>query len=136
MTDLDLLADVADAKMVFDRFGQWPTFHDAEVISLQLSRDGPSLVIEIYVFQTTRESDLRGYFRRANESRITFLFDDVEDLSLADFNHQNVLAGLRLCRGSDLIEVWIDPLFGLTGHFLCKRMKVISVVAVETTQAV
>jgi hypothetical protein len=44
MNDLDVLADVAGARMVFDRFGRWPTFHDAEVISIQLNRDGPSLI--------------------------------------------------------------------------------------------
>jgi len=135
MNDLDLLADVAGARMVFDRFGRWPTFHDAEVISIQLDRDGPSLIMETYVFQTTSEKDLRGYFRRANECHITFLFEDVEDVSLTDFNHQNVLAGFRLSRRNDLVEVWIDSLFGLEGHFLCKRMKVVSVVAVHPTAA-
>ena len=80
------------------------------MISIQLNRAGPFLILEIYAFQTTSEKDLKGNFRRANECRIVFRFDDVEDLSLAEFNHQNVLAGLHLSRRNHLIEVSMDSL--------------------------
>jgi hypothetical protein len=42
MNGLDLLVDVANAGIVFDRFQHWPTFHDSEVISIQMDRAGPS----------------------------------------------------------------------------------------------
>jgi hypothetical protein len=134
MNGLDLLAEVSNAGMVIDRFGQWPTFHDSEVISIQLNRAGPFLILELYAFQTTSEKDLRGNFRRKNECQIVFLFDDIEELSLAAFNHQNVLAGLHLSRRNNLIEVSMDSLFGIEGHFVCKRMEVVSVVPVNPKQ--
>ncbi len=45
---------IAGAERVLDIFGAWPSFHDAEVLSLRLDRSGlsggPELEAEIHVF--------------------------------------------------------------------------------------
>ena len=49
-------------------------------------------------------------------------------MSLAEFNHQNVIAGIYLRMRNELIDVSIDGIFGLTSHFVCKRVRVENVV--------
>jgi hypothetical protein len=49
-------------------FGTWPSFHDAEVLTVRLDRsgnsadDGPALEAAIHVFRMTSEIDSRGYY--------------------------------------------------------------------------
>lgn len=59
---------IENQELVTEIFGEWPSFHDAEVVSLRLDRqgegggeDGPTLDAAIHVWRTTEEVDPRGY---------------------------------------------------------------------------
>lgn len=114
--------------LVLSHFAHWPSFHDAEIISMKLIREGPVLQAEVYTFEITGTKDERGFYKRENACYITLTFEEISDTSLADFNHQNVIAGLRMRTVNDSVEVWMDALYGLTCHFLCKRLRVESVI--------
>lgn len=85
-------------------FGEWPSFHDAEVVRVVLDRagtDGPTLETQIHVFQRTCEVDRAGYYVLKKRTLVTMNFSGICLQQLRWFNHQNVLFGL------DLVEV--DP---------------------------
>src|SRR5579884_1220068 len=80
-------------------FEGWPTFHDAEILSICLNRQGDS-TIEIYVFESGPAVDATGHFVRRKEATVTFILRDITDLRLEGFSHQNVIFGLKI-EGSD-----------------------------------
>jgi hypothetical protein len=119
----------ANATLLETRLGSWPSFHDAEVLRVELSRDdGVVLSMDVYVFASTNEVDSAGYFRRANPSVVTLRFYGLRDLSLQDFNEQNVLQVLTCTRreeGDLLVE--ISGIYGVSGAFTCSKAEVAAV---------
>ena len=78
---------IKGAEHLISVFGKWPSFHDAEVLTVTLNRDLPSLVLQIFIFETTREVDRRGCYKRDKQRIVTLWFHDVQDLVLEGFNH-------------------------------------------------
>lgn len=123
----------SNAALLMDRFGTWPSFHDAEVIRIELSRK-PDVAIsmEVYLFATSSQLDDRGYYRREQESIVTFIFRGVQELTLLDFNEQNVLQELAISRQEDgNLRVQIFASYGLNGSFLCANAEIAHVQPVE-----
>src|SRR5690348_1814423 len=99
----ETLARASEQIVGFARFiewcGGWPWFHDAEVVSLELNRTGQSRLV-VRVLGGPRP----GFGPRANpkfsvpreEVKVTFILDEVEDLELSGFSHQNVISDLLL----------------------------------------
>ena len=130
--------NIDGADLVVDRFGYWPSFHDAEVISLTLDRQGPKLVFLIHAWEMTDEVDDNGYFRKKKHSRVRFICDQIDEMSLDGFNHQNVLFEIaikKLREEEKDQESWgvvLDPSFGLTAEIKCRSMRIESVVACDS----
>ena len=118
---------VQGGEVLMQRFGGWPSFHDAEVVSLELQRASAVLIIHVYVFQMLKETDERGFFRQQNHSLVAFRFTGVEELELHDFNEQNVIAGLDVERVNDKLKVVLHPCYGLNGQFVCVKAEAVSV---------
>jgi len=55
------LEGMAGARELYSWFGYWPSFHDAEVVSLQMNRAGTSS-IAVHTWHTTNEVDSKGYY--------------------------------------------------------------------------
>jgi hypothetical protein len=126
---------IEHGKLLTDIFGRWPSFHDSEVISLELFRDPkdtnePSLRAKIYVFEATPEVDNRGFFILKNHVLATLIFRGIDDNSIAGFNQQNVLSDLVIVdissRQLDQLkfEVHFPSLFGVEAEFKCRAIEV------------
>lgn len=125
---------IKNSAAITSVFGRWPSFHDAEVVRLELSRQldasfGPALVAEIHVFSMTSQVDERGYFVCDKHSIVVLKFDGVEDLELDGFNHQNALSELDISDAGpkSLFEVYFDPAYGVGTQFKCRTIEVASV---------
>src|SRR6266436_3276343 len=121
-----------------DIFGRWPSFHDAEVLRILLDRGEsklfrPSLEATIHVFEMTSEIDERNRYVLKNHLAVTIRFIEIYNLSMKDFNHQNVLQGLNIDDISDpeleriKFEVSFDGIFGVSVKLQCKSISVVSV---------
>ena len=119
----------ANSRLLTQRFGEWPSFHDAEILRLELIRDsGVSLRMEVYLFTRSSEVDEHGRFRHEKPSIVTLQFDGLQDLSLAEFNEQNVLGELVCSRLNDnRLQVELYSLYGLGGQFTCSEAQVLQV---------
>jgi hypothetical protein len=121
----------SNAALLMDRFGTWPSFHDAEVIRIELSRS-PDITMDVYLFATSSQLDNRGYYRREQESIVTFIFRGVYEVTLLDFNEQNVLQELAVSRQEDGdLRVEIFASYGFNGSFLCANAEVAQVRQLE-----
>ena len=125
---------ITNSDAIVSVFGRWPSFHDAEVLGLELVRqfDGPSapsLAVHIHVFSMTNEVDDRGYFVCKNHSTVVLRFGGIDELELDGFNHQNALSGLEIATSGPegLFEVHFDPAYGMESRFNCRTIEVVSV---------
>ena len=130
---------VQGAEKLTELFGRWPSFHDAEVISLVLDRSGgddgfgPSLVATIRAFDITDEVLPDGFLKLTHECAAVMAFREVVELQVTDFNSQNVLSGLHIIDIRDRqlerqhFEVWFAGVHGLDARFQCRGVEVLAV---------
>ncbi|WP_018902024.1 Imm50 family immunity protein [Rhizobium sp. 2MFCol3.1] len=130
-------SDVAGGDELLRWFGQVPTFHDAEIISLSLNRTGTS-ELRIHGWVMTDEVDSRGYIVLKKHAVVTFAITDIMDLELDGFSRQNVIGGLHLQRATDRgragwyampeeetdMEIELLPCYGLDGFIRAKKVMI------------
>lgn len=92
--------EVLNREAVVERFGEWPSFHDAEVYSLRLDSgqrtDGlVRLQLDVHVFAVEGRLP-SGHLNFVKHTLVTLKFEEVEALEIDSFGPQNVLDGLVL----------------------------------------
>jgi hypothetical protein len=102
-------------------FGYWPTFHDAEVLSLALQRKGASR-LRVHTWHMTNQVDECGYY--VMTVVVSFILENVADCEPGAFNHQNVLNSPRLEREPEGFKVILDPCYGLNGSVTAERRSI------------
>jgi hypothetical protein len=119
--------DIPGASDVIAWFGRWPTFHDAEVVSITLDRTEGARVA-IHAFEMTPEIDARGHYVMTKHAIVTFCMEGfpkdtfgifgITNIHIEDFNRQNVLAGVAISKvtggyelGWRLVTEWMAQLF-------------------------
>ncbi len=97
---MDDYRNVKGYEGILKQFGSWPSFHDAEIVSILLDRDeghgrvGPTITLKIHAFNMTSEITEGGYYKSINHAVITFYFMDVVDFELKyGFGIQNSISG-------------------------------------------
>ena len=112
----------ADAVVAW--FGQWPSFHDAEIVELHLNRAGHSWV-KLHAWLTTQTGE-PGEQKISTDRHavVTFTLREVADLELTDFSAQNVIFGLELEHRSEGHRLILKPCFGLSGFIQARAIEV------------
>jgi len=102
------------ADDVIAQLGEWPSFHDAEIVRVHIERDGRSKV--------TIMLTAAAYKQR----RVTFTFERIADLSLGgeEVNVQNVIFGLHLEQDGNFTTVEFAPCYGLSGSIKAEAVMV------------
>lgn len=131
---------IINAQLVIDRFGRWPTFHDAEVLSVCLFRcEGgrPACEMVIHAWLMTSVVDARNYYVTEKHSLVALRFEGLIESEFKDFNHQNCLFSLDLepaeFEAKPAIRAEWSSSFGLEGFVLCERLAVMSVTPCDET---
>jgi hypothetical protein len=119
-------------------FGQVPSFHDAEILSLNLRRNGQNSV-RLHGWIMTAKVGQDGQLALDKHAIVTFLLEGVMDLQLDGFSHQNVIMGLILRCAPDRperhgylsqaplpedIEIEIEPCFGISGLIRARSVSI------------
>lgn len=104
-------------------FGGWPSFHDAEIVSLTLNRTGVS-TLQVHTWRLRGEVDERGFYVQEKHVLVTFRIEEILALTLSDFNRQNVIFGLDLGKTEYGFEITLDPCYGLSGTIGARRLSV------------
>lgn len=120
----DAVKIVDNAEAVLEWFGFWPTFHDAEVLTVALRRDLPSTIEILTALPRVRERAGELIAGRATVVVVTFTFGRVVDVRMEDFSTQNVIASLLIALRGDTIRVEIYPSFGIGGYIETDRLSV------------
>ena len=126
---------VPGGRELIDWFGRVPSFHDGEIVSLELRRRAPS-VLAIHAWNTTWDAEKR--FVPDKEAVVTFEMNDLIDVQLEGFSHQNVIGGLNLSHGpiseerrrfvdypsDEDFEIELEPCYGLDGRIRCRSLRI------------
>jgi hypothetical protein len=117
------LEAVEGAKSLYEWFGYWPSFHDAEVISLHLNRRGSSS-LTLHTWEMTKDVDDKGYYVLAKHVVVEFAMKDVVGLSLNGFSNQNVIFGLGIERTENGYRLTLDDCYGIAGDLEAKDISI------------
>ena len=135
---LPSIALVRRADAVIDALGQF-NLYDAELRAVRVTLapgNVPTLEVDLYLPSAGASDD--GARALAGEHRVTLRCTDVADLSLADFEHRNVVTGYAFERAEseddDRRAVHVT-LTGSPGCDLDLRCAAVEVVAVEPAPA-
>jgi len=138
------MVEIENSSAVVGLFGHWPSFHDAELITLRLDATGyrdPVLEVDFEVAEYTSDVDERGHFRVRQRARVSLRFERVARLRLEGFWRQNVLTALHLAEaGPEDVDdvVGDDPegrrryrvhwgsALGCAAEFLCDSVAVVA----------
>ena len=71
--------------------------------------------------------DERGYYLTDKHCIVTFRFEEIEQLVIQDFNHQNALSGI-LFEMDGTLRVTFEGIFGVSARFRCAKAIVDAVV--------
>lgn len=120
-------------------FGEWPTFHDAEIVLFSAERALPvkvgdniaRLVIHLRSYAPIGEGT-ENYQMVLTESVLAkFVFSLACNFELFDFNHQNVINSFTVSpfqtNEPANLSVKIESIWGFGGSFHCSRVELESV---------
>ena len=117
------LQGIPGAVALHDCFGYWPTFHDAEIISLHLNRRGCSSLC-VHTWEMTKEIDENGNYVLAKHVVVELVFEGICARDINDFNHQNVIFGLSIEKTNSGFRLTLDECYGLAGSIESKRVSI------------
>ena len=115
--------EIPGADDVVAWFGDWPSFHDAEILELHLNRSGKSW-ISLHAWRTTGDKDAKGFYVQDKHAIVTFDLEKVQDLDLADFSPQNVISCLDVERMDRGFLLSMGPCYGLAGSIVAEGISV------------
>jgi hypothetical protein len=102
------LESVSGAQDLYDWFGYWPSFHDAEILTFRLKLGEPA-VLEIHTWEMTKQIDAAGFFVQAKHVVVEFVLHDLICLNLhGDPWDHSVILELAITK-SDTHSTWISP---------------------------
>jgi hypothetical protein len=117
------LKSIPGAEELFAWFDGWPSFHDAEILSLTLNSSGTS-TLTIHSWRMTSQVDERGYYVLEKHGKVSFLLQGVFGLELDDFSPQNVISGLNLRQLGDGFQLDLGPCYGLAGSISARQLAI------------
>jgi hypothetical protein len=120
---LDVEVPIPGADHLIAWFGEWPSFHDAEVLNVHLERTGPSR-LQIHTWQKTNDVDSEGYYLLTKHVVVTFQFQGVTELDLDGFSEQNVISGLSLQQKDTGYELILWPCYGIAGRLTATEISI------------
>jgi Immunity protein 50 len=135
--EVEPVSVVSGHEQLTSVFGGWPSFHDAEVLSVRLEREGqngesPALYASIHVFAGRRSVQSPTGVEFYNHTVVTFRFNLILGLRLTEFNHQNAIFDLIFEEPPDApmgapLRVTFEPSFGIDCSFFCKSADIMQV---------
>ncbi len=114
---------VDGAQELYDWFGYWPNFHDAEIVSFHLNRASPSSMT-IHTWEMTDQIDERNFYVLTKHVVVEFSLIGVSGLNLTGFSVQNVIGDLGLQKTIDGFRIELGPCYGLAGTIETEKISI------------
>src|SRR5919108_3684774 len=118
-----MVPDIPGADAVVAWFGHWPSFENAEVLSVVINRGGRSM-IRIHTWNLSARVDRKGQFTREREAIIVFEFAGIKNLRLHgdDEERQNSVHAESIERTEQGYRFQFAPSRGLAGELTAEQI--------------
>ncbi|NVO29635.1 Imm50 family immunity protein [Hymenobacter lapidiphilus] len=136
MIENPVIHRIANSEVVIQHFGYWPGFHDAEIRKVTFEANPgyyPAVVFLIEAFETTRDTDERGYYRLAKQCEIELRFTGIKEIDFDGFGHQNVILKMEFDEQDGDLTCTIDSSVGLDAFIVTQAVEVVSLMLTTTT---
>ena len=104
-------------------FGFEQTFHDSEVVSIDLRRDPEPSVMRIHAFRVTRKTDEKGYYVLDRHAIVSFHMSGITHQELVGWNDRNYLFSLDISRTDDGLRIHMETSYGVAGTLCVKELR-------------
>lgn len=126
---------IKNASIVEDIYGYWPTFHDAEIISINFQRNSPidsksasvEILLNYWETKAINEGTPNLDYLLDKNNLISLRLNGLLDSSVTGFNFQNVIDELQIVEGEEGIKVNAISIHGADMNFTCSAISVTSV---------
>lgn len=129
-------------ERVVAHLGSWPSFHDAEVLRLNLARTHPgdlkqrTPVLDLFLYGWVMTPEVAGkcVHKLHGEAIFHFRFEGISDLELEGFNNQNVLTAMNLeivdpmdRSGRAALRVELEQCYEFQASFVAQKACVVAI---------
>ena len=114
-------AGIAGAQELYDWFGYWPDFHDAEVLKFQLELGAPSR-LQIHTWEMTSRINAAGFYELVKHVVVEFVLNDVTSLNLQDPWGHSILLDLIITKTEVGFRIDLSSAYGLSGTIETKEV--------------
>lgn len=144
---MEIIKHIEGSEKVERALGLWPSFHDAEIVSFSVSRALPldpntcfaKLVVHVRQYAEVGVGTAEYALAVVKSVLVNFIFNGVSDLSVSEFNYQNVINSNEFksteTLGTPSISVDIESIWGFGGSLQCNSVVVESVEELPVVQA-
>ena len=112
---------IAGAQELYDWFGYWPDFHDAEIIKFHLELGVPSSLV-IHTWQMTNRVNAQGYYELTKHVIVEFVLDGISTLNLQDPWARSILLDLVIEKDESGFRLILWSAYGLSGIIEAHRV--------------
>ena len=116
---------IPGAQELFDWFGYWPDFHDAEIISFRLEIGTTSSLV-VHTWEMTSQVDAKGFYELRKNVVVEFVIEEIETIDLQDLWDHSILLSLGIEKIETGFRLSLSAAYGLCGTLeangLCLRI--------------
>ena len=118
--------NIPGAESVVNWFGKWPSFHDAEIMTLHIDREQGASSMRIRAFALSDRTDSSGHFIRERDALVVFEFTGIRSMRIdgEDADVQNVISSLQVEHVKDGYRLLLGPCYGMAGEIVVRALKV------------
>jgi hypothetical protein len=120
---------ITNAEFITNHFGYWPSFHDAEILSITFERprdkSNSTARMKVYAFEMTDR--LKGrFFKLVKHCIIEFELTALNGNEFDGFNHQNAVEEILFGGNEEYLFCKINAAYGIDGYLEAREIKVVS----------
>jgi hypothetical protein len=109
------LESIAGAQKLYDWFGYWPDFHDAEIIRFQLELGKP-IAFTVHTWEMTKRVNADGFYETTKHVTVEFLLEGITRIDLLDPWEKSILLSLGFERIDNGFRLDLSAAYGLCGE--------------------
>jgi len=115
------LDSIAGAQELYDWFGYWPGFHDAEVLKLRLGIGEPSYLV-VHTWEITNNVNAQGFYELRKHIVIDFVLEAISYLGLGDLWEHSILLDLGAEKTERGFRLDFSAAYGFYGTIEAERL--------------
>jgi hypothetical protein len=121
--DADAFISVDGAQALIDWLGFVPSFHDAELLDIELFSNRLGR-LRLHAFRMTDKVDDKGYFILDRHVLVTLTLEEVRQISLDYFELRGIISRLQITKTDKRYRVEWQSSYGVDGTIVAKNLRI------------